>query len=419
MKGLYFRGTSSSSEPVEPYLSGPDLVIPSGAGEVRLRFSDLALSIGGDQGRYLVAKAQMGGGDHEIYLEREGLLRELEDDGVPAYTLDRIRALDGAARATAWKLRGALVLTLALMLAGFVLTVLFAEDLAVRAVSMKWERKLGEASLDSQNALLWDEGELHAFVREVTDRIVAANREAIGAYRFDVHIAVDDTPNAYAAPGGIVVVHTGLFTAAVGPEEIAGVLGHEIAHVIRRHGLRGAVRKLGITAAVGVILDGGASLAIAAGQLGSLSHSRGMESEADRIGVELLHNAGLDPTAVGRFVARLSAERTVNPPTFLSTHPGGMERLKQVSEWVKVPTVTSVEPRCDTASRKGFSHADHRRVLRARRLAAALHTVASAAPENLRAASVSLYCGYGIASDTRVCRVTAALARRPICQRLA
>jgi predicted Zn-dependent protease len=136
-----------------------------------------------------------------------------------------------------------------------------------------------------------------------------------------------------AAPGGHVVVFTGLVHATESAEELAGVLAHEMQHVLLRHTLRAMVRGLGVRATLSVLLGGAGELGNVTGALieqwGGLRFSRSQESDADLAGVTLLQAAGIDPHGMVTFFEHL-AQRGGEPPAFLSTHPASAARAKAI-----------------------------------------------------------------------------------------
>lgn len=144
--------------------------------------------------------------------------------------------------------------------------------------------------------------------------------------------AVDDSAvNAFALPGGFVIVNRGLLEAAETGEEVAGVLGHEIQHALLRHGTRRIVREMGGSIALSLLL-GGSDLqryAEAASNLTGLKYGRAEESEADRQGVALLLRASIDPAGLARFFERLSND-SLAPPELLSTHPDPGNRAAEI-----------------------------------------------------------------------------------------
>ena len=108
-----------------------------------------------------------------------------------------------------------------------------------------------------------------------------------------------DEVNAFALPGGKIVIHSGLLTRAESWEEVAGVLSHEIAHVTQRHHIRGVISKLGVFTIVSFLIGDGTAVAATisemGGQLESLAYSRSFEKEADNKGWDFLEQANINP----------------------------------------------------------------------------------------------------------------------------
>lgn len=156
---------------------------------------------------------------------------------------------------------------------------------------------------------------------------------------FSYHFFVVDAPgiNAFAMPGGYVGVNAGLILAADTESQLAGVMAHEIAHVGQRHMARQMAAAQRINArTVALVLAGlllgtqdpeAGSAAVMSGVAGAreqqLAYSRDHESEADRVGMQILVNAGFDPRGMGQFFERLmqASRYQDRPPPFLSTHP--------------------------------------------------------------------------------------------------
>ena len=156
--------------------------------------------------------------------------------------------------------------------------------------------------------------------------------------------------NAFALPGGWLVINSGLIAQAESPDEVAGVVAHEMAHVMHRHGLKRVAHSLGVVAAVQLLIGDLGGLAASASQLATLAavndYSRDAEREADATGVALMHQAGADPYAMAVFFERLE-EKGNDIPDFLSwvsTHPSHHERIENVSELVKdLPEVDKIQ----------------------------------------------------------------------------
>ena len=205
-------------------------------------------------------------------------------------------------------------------------------ELAAVAMPVATEVKLGrllvEGVLAGERRI--DDGPARDAVRRIVERLEAATNNP--GYTFDVHVIDDRRVNALAVPGGQIVVFTGLLAAAESAEEVAGVLAHEMQHVLHRHGLKQLVRQLG-SAAVISLATGGGSLAGLAGrldELAGLSYGRTQESEADRDGLAVLHRAGLPAEAMQAFFERLQRQQPDGVPEFLSTHPDTPRRIEEL-----------------------------------------------------------------------------------------
>lgn len=197
----------------------------------------------------------------------------------------------------------------------------------VSHVPSEHEARLGELVLAQSRArwTLLDSGPAVDALREIGGRLTVGS-----PYRYRWLLADGPEVNAFAAPGGVIVVFSGLFRLAETPEELAGVLAHEVAHVELRHSLRAAVQGLGLRAALSLVFGDGAggALAGAAADLTELKFSRDAEREADREGLRRLQAARIDPQGLLRFFARLEGadSSTAAAPAWLSSHPAAAER---------------------------------------------------------------------------------------------
>jgi Zn-dependent protease with chaperone function len=246
------------------------------------------------------------------------------------------------ARARAVPMRGTMVaagIAAALLATGILLLVTQGERLvgaAAARVPPHWEEKLGAATLEAmtERAAVQPAGEATRVLEDLGARLAAASESP---YTFRWTLLADPQVNAMAAPGGYVIVYTGLMDRAESAEELAGVLAHEVQHVVLRHSVRALLRSLGWRAVLSLLTSGagdlGAPTAAWIEQLGSLRFSRRQESEADAAGVQLLQRAGIDPVGMATFFEKL-AEKGREPPAFLSTHPASEARARHVREMI-------------------------------------------------------------------------------------
>lgn len=165
-------------------------------------------------------------------------------------------------------------------------------------------------------------------------------------YTYNFYVAEDKAVNAFAMPGGIVVVFTGLIDATRRPEELAGVLAHEVQHVEQRHSLEALVKNLGLRGLWLLVTGdiGGGLLGQAALEVTSLSFSRAAEEEADREGFNTLVQNNIDPSGMADFFQILGDKEGASPPPFLSTHPASGERRETLQARVAEVEGRTFEP---------------------------------------------------------------------------
>lgn len=200
---------------------------------------------------------------------------------------------------------------------------------------------------------------LTARVRAIAARIApqtAVFRADAPAWKWEVNVIASDELNAFCMPGGKIVFYSGLVRQLnLGDDEIAIVMGHEIAHALREHSREQVSQAVAAQAAIGVgaaLLGLGEASANTAGliyeTLLATKFSRVHEAEADRIGLELSARAGYDPRAgVTLWQKMLKAGGGGRPPEFLSTHPAEDARIAQIQ--ALLPTV---QPLYESARRR-------------------------------------------------------------------
>jgi predicted Zn-dependent protease len=169
-------------------------------------------------------------------------------------------------------------------------------------------------------------------VRRLYDRLRASG--ATGIEPTTLVVARHEMVNAFAAPGGTVVVTTGLLRALRSPDELAAVLAHEAGHVRRRHALRGLLRQASLQVLLGLVAGDASALSSglqAAGALSGLSHSREDEGEADLDALASLARAALPPRALAGALESIRGASPDGPELgFLSTHPSTPDRLERI-----------------------------------------------------------------------------------------
>jgi Zn-dependent protease with chaperone function len=168
--------------------------------------------------------------------------------------------------------------------------------------------------------------------RAALDRLIARLSPGTRGTRFSVTVLDWGLVNAFAAPGEQIVLTRGLLEQAKSPDEVAGVLAHEMGHGLELHPEAGIIRAIGIGAAAEIVLGGSSStLANIGVLLAQLGYTRAAEREADAHGLRILEQAKVSPRGIADFFRRID-ERDKDSPignmSFLSTHPQSAERAR-------------------------------------------------------------------------------------------
>ena len=291
-----------------------------------VRFSELSVSAGGLNHDQLVLHWEGSTGQKTLYLKNPDVIRAFRQMAPDHMSRPLEQAAEQVRQArqrhrVVWGLVSGTVLVV-------VLGLWFGSDalveLAVNRIPVEWEQKLGESAyrefLAGQDVT--KDGLAVAAVKEMTQRL--ASHVPNNPYRFEVTVVKSDVVNAFALPGGYVVVFTGLMKKAESPEEVAGVLAHELNHVLQRHGLERIIKQLGFVAVVSIVLGNPPGLGGVMKQLGvelmTLKFGRAQETEADTTGLDLLYRAKINTEGMITFFQRL-AEKDEGRVEWLSTHP--------------------------------------------------------------------------------------------------
>lgn len=172
-----------------------------------------------------------------------------------------------------------------------------------------------------------------AALQLMVNRLVGSGGGARGMKVRDLTVRVADSPtvNAFAVPGGQIVLFRGLIKEASSADEVAGVLAHEIGHVYHKHPLRGLTRSVGLS--IITTLFSGSNMSELTQQLIVSGFSRSMESDADMEALQMLGDANIDPEPLAGFFQRLAEKYDGNlmaALSFVSTHPASGERAEKI-----------------------------------------------------------------------------------------
>ena len=329
-QAAYLDGRTAARRPATVHITrtGLDVVVPGGAGA---RFFWPFREIRQTQGAYA---------GEPVRLEHGGELAEALLITDPGFVSAARSTSPEAAHLHAPARRGlrlglaagAAVIAVVVALGLYYLAIPAIAGVAAARVPVAWEEQLGGAIVEhfAPAGRRCEDPVRQAPIDRIVARLTAKAHPQ--PYTFRIAVVNSGTVNALAAPGGHIIVFRGLLERADSAEELAGVLAHEIAHVLHRHVTRAifhhASTGLLMTALVGDV-SGVAYGLQAARTLGDLQMNRAAESEADREGIRLLQEAGIDTAGMVTFFDKLQRrERGDDGLTrYLRTHPPTAERL--------------------------------------------------------------------------------------------
>ncbi len=232
-------------------------------------------------------------------------------------------------------------------------------DSSDAVISAQQERTIGKRimlEIRGDRAFVED-AELSDYITGLGNRMIAASRGSTNDNRrdFEFFLLNDEAINAFALLGGFVAIHSGLFLTTTNESELAGVMGHEIAHILQRHQSRGADEQrknapLQLAMLAGAILaarsnsssSAQATEAIVASSAAlsyqnQLNYTRDFEREADRLGLLVMSQASFDPQGMPGFFERMLRANRHNDgktPGYLRTHPLTTERIAEMQDRV-------------------------------------------------------------------------------------
>lgn len=346
---VYHSSLSEGRSGCQLRIRGHELKAVTGENEefsLPLRMVELSLGGTGKNLLYIRPKGAGSKSEPQFTVRDRSILSSFKQVNLPELNqeVSQFKVKNWSARATI--LIAAIV---ALAVAGglFGLFLYQGVDLALEAVPHSVDNKIGEAQYDAAIQQVAPGGKVvedkvvNAAVQEMFQRLLKALGDT--PYKFEIRVVNKDIPNAFALPGGKIVVLTGLMTSAKSPEMVAGVLAHEISHVTQRHGMRQLLRMVGTFVLLQLVVgDAGAivdMLVRYVNQLIGLKYSRDMERDADYHGFLLMKKAGIHPRGLKDFFSVMKELQKKygadNIPAFLSTHPLTEERVENLDKWIK------------------------------------------------------------------------------------
>lgn len=208
------------------------------------------------------------------------------------------------------------------------------------SIEEEWQLGAQLAQDVARQVRLNNDPAINSYVRSVGQRLVAQTPAPFNQLPFEFHVVDDPAINAFAIPGGHVYVNTGLIANADNAAELAGVMAHEISHVVARHSTEQISRQYGLSVLAGLVLgqNPGALQEITAQIIagGALARfSREAEDEADELGIQTMARAGFNPIGMATMFEELLEHRQSQPgrvEQFFSTHPLTEDRIRKARE---------------------------------------------------------------------------------------
>lgn len=334
---VFFDGVTSARRPVRIELEAPALLVRNIDGSVVARwpYADLA-QVSWDDGVLRLGQGR-GGSLARIEVRDAALARAIDEVSTP---------VDQTGVAARRSRRKVVLWTCAAVFSLLFAGVYGIPELATRltpVIPYGLERKLGE-TVDAQVRAMLGPGEkgqpfecgIHdgekpgrAALGDLETRLAAA-----AALPVPIKLAVvrRDETNAIALPGGRIYVFAQLVQEARSPDELAGVIAHEMGHIAHRHGTRSVLQTAGLSVLFGLVLGdfvGGGAVILAARTVLQLAYSREVETAADVYSVSVMQRAGGDPRALGAFLQRIAG--AVEPGMkILLNHPEAKERAARI-----------------------------------------------------------------------------------------
>ncbi len=311
---------------------------------ISLPLDDLQLTLGGASDR-LIFLMHPSVPSWRLYTSDRSLLADpyLRDHPTLGPVVQKARRV----RHKGWGLIAAVILLLAAIPVLMMTRMDWLSHRVAQQIPETWEDQLADSALAQYQLSheMLDDHIARPLLQPLTEPLIEALQSRQYDYAF--HVSYDASTNAFALPGGTVVIHSGLIMRADSAEELLGVLAHEISHVTEQHGLRSVISTAGLYLVVSAVLGDAsglmATLASTAPFLLSQSYSRRYERDADKKGHALLTRARIHPRGLATFFEKLLADENKRLASiedentreavkeamgFLSTHPASEERIQ-------------------------------------------------------------------------------------------
>lgn len=327
-KGYYLDGRTAERQEVEVTVTPENLIIEAGGGSMVWPYKEVRQA----EGFYDNELIRLEKGGEALYVRDHDFLRAVKEI---APNFGKFHDPDARKRRRFWipaAAVAAVVITAGLYFVGIPAAASYTAD----RIPTSWEEELGRRTLESftDNLPECDDEALGRHVGSIVKRLDEA--APTHPYTFKVHIIETDAVNAFALPGGYIVLFSGLIEKTDNPEELAGVVAHEMQHIIHRHTTKGMVENLS-TYMLFKFMAGDAYAGGLINSLGNLRYSRIHERTADEEGLKLLISSGIDPSGFVSFFEKMEDMEGNLPEqlSYLSTHPFAGERVGYIKKGIE------------------------------------------------------------------------------------
>jgi Zn-dependent protease with chaperone function len=217
-----------------------------------------------------------------------------------------------------------------------------AADRLAPLVPQSLERRMGDVAEGQVKAVFGGKTCTNAPGQAAFNKLVNEIREAAGMDNaIKTAVLATPVPNAFALPGAKVYLLNGLLAKAENPDEIAGVLAHELGHLRHRDATRNLIYNGGTSFLIGLLfgdVTGSSALIFASRSLVTLSYSREAEYGADTFSIDVMHRLGRSPKPMGQLLYRVTGKQADKSPSILANHPLTEDRLKRMSDEDRPPS---------------------------------------------------------------------------------
>lgn len=340
-RGNLYKPNAADAEPVELEVHGHDILVRRSSGESVIPLDRTKLSAGGFDGKRVVIEDTADG--ITLVADSDAILNAIEERHLAPELAANVQSVRKTIQKAPHTERKHWMILIGVMLAVGIAIYLAVDGLVTFTadhIPRSFESKVGDIVIDSYRRThkLETEGLEVRRLQGIVDRLTHNLPKEGDNYQFRVFYERRGDVNAFAVPGGNIVVFKGLLDLAKNDSEVAGVLGHEIGHVIKRDSLHSALHRAGLFVCLNLLLQGhGGQAADWLGgviKLDSLRYGREQEATADKTGVNLSFNADYDPHGLVKFFQRIQEKGTWGAENkaveFLSDHPCTPARIETI-----------------------------------------------------------------------------------------